>query len=332
MDYRRAAIVVLCLVITSSGRAENKPLPSWNDTAATEKIIAFVRAITDRSSREYVAPEERIVVCDSDGTLIIEQPMYMLLRFTLDRVKELAPKHPEWQHREAFTAILENRYQPPAGGGKHEILELFTSSFAGISTAEFDCLARDWLATARHPRFHRPWVELVYRPMQELFAFLRANEFKIWVVSGTTAEFLRPWMEKVYGVPPERVIGSRVELRLEARNGTPVLVRRAELEFANDRENKVIAIEKLIGRRPIAALGNSDGDLPMLEWTAAGAGRRLVVLIHHDDAEREYAYDRESRYGRLDRALAVAGDRGWTIVSMLKDWRLVYPFEACPSR
>jgi phosphoglycolate phosphatase-like HAD superfamily hydrolase len=274
---------------------------------------------------DFVPPAERIATFDNDGTLWSEQPMYFQLAFTIDRVKALAPKHPEWREKQPFKAVLEGDMKTLAASGERGLLQLTMATHAGMTTTEFEAIVKDWLARARHPRFQWPYNELVFQPMLEVLAYLRANGFKTFIVSGGGIEFMRPWVEQAYGIPPEQVVGSNIKTRFELRGGQPVLVRLPEVDFIDDKAGKPVGIHKFIGRRPIAAFGNSDGDLQMLQWTAAGPGARLMVLIHHTDAEREYAYDRQSSFGRLDKALDEALARKWTVVDMKGDWKSIYP-------
>lgn len=301
------------------------PLPSWNNTAPKQAILAFVNQVTTEGGPHYVPPSERIAVFDNDGTLWCEQPMYVQLQFALDRVKALAPQHPEWKVKEPFASLLQGDVKAVLAGGEKALLELMMASHAGMTTGEFDRAVRDWIATARHPRTGRLHTGMVYQPMLELLAYLRANGFKTFIVSGGGMEFIRPWAERAYGVPPEQVIGSSIRTAYEVRDGRPVMVRLPELNFLDDKAGKPVGIQQHIGRRPILACGNSDGDFEMLEWTTAGAGARLGLLVHHDDADREYAYDRRSHVGRLDRGLDEGPRHGWTIISMQADWRRVFP-------
>ncbi|HSQ70959.1 MAG TPA: HAD family hydrolase [Rubrivivax sp.] len=305
--------------------AQSDPLPSWNDGAAKARIIAFVRAVTAVGSRDFVPPADRIAVFDNDGALWSEQPMYFQLAFAIDRVKALAPQHPEWKAKQPFKAALEGDLKTLAASGEEGLLELLMATHAGNTSEEFAQAVRSWVQTARHPTLKRPYTELTFQPMRELLDHLRANGFKTYIVSGGGVEFLRVISEELYGVPPEQVIGSSVKTKYELRNGVPVIVRLPTLDFIDDKAGKPVGIHKYIGKRPIAAFGNSDGDLQMLEWTTSAPGARLGVLVHHDDAEREFAYDRQSHIGRLDRALDEAGPRGWTVVSMRRDWKQVYP-------
>ncbi len=304
------------------------PLPSWNDGPAKQAIVQFVQSVTTEGGPDYVASAERIATFDNDGTLWVESPLPVQLAFILDRVRALAPQHPEWQTTQPFQAVLQNDHQALAAAGSKGLLEIVAATHAGMTTEEFDHIARDWFATARHPRFDRPYNALAYLPMVELLGYLRSNGFKTFIVSGGGIEFMRGFADQAYGIPPEQVIGSSGKTKFELRDGVPVLVRLPELDFYDDKEGKPTAIQKFIGRRPIASFGNSDGDHQMLQWTAAGAGRRLMGLIHHTDADREYAYElHPTRLGDLKEALADAKQRGWTVVNMQADWNRVFAFE-----
>jgi phosphoserine phosphatase len=305
------------------------PLPSWNDTASRRAIVEFVEKVTHEGSPNYVPAPERIATFDNDGTLWAEQPMYFQAFFIVDRIKALAPKHPEWTTQEPFASVLKGDMKAALAGGEKALLEMVMATHAGMSTAEFEQIVKDWIATAKHPKTGRPFTEMVYQPMLELLAYLRANGFKTYIVSGGGIEFMRPWTEKVYGVPPEQVIGSSIKTKYEIRDGKPVLVRLPEINFIDDKAGKPVGINQQIGRRPIAAFGNSDGDLQMLQWTTAGAGPRFALIVHHTDAEREWAYDRKSHIGKLDKALDEAQARGWTVVDMRRDWKTVF---AAPTK
>jgi len=300
-------------------------LPSWRDTPSRQAIVDFVVATTTPTSVGYVPPAERIAVFDNDGTLWAEQPAYFQLLFAIDRVQKMAPQHPEWKDTEPFRSVLAGDMGALAAGGEHAILELVMATHAGNTSEEFEAIVKDWLATARHPQTGRPFEEMIYQPMRELLDYLRANGFKTFIVSGGGVEFMRAFAERVYGIPPEHVIGSSIRTRYEVRDGKPVIVRLPELDFLDDKADKPVGIHKFIGRRPVLAFGNSDGDFQMLEWTTAGDGARLGLLVHHTDAEREYAYDRESSIGRLARGLDEADQRGWIVVDMKRDWARVFP-------
>jgi hypothetical protein len=301
------------------------PLPSWNDTAPRKTIIAFVERVTKQGSPDFVPPAERIATFDNDGTLWAEQPLYFQFQFTLDQVKRLAPDHPEWKTNEPFASALKGDLNSVAASGVKGMLELTEATHAGMTTEEFSKTVTEWFATARHPKTGRPYTAMVYQPMLEVLTYLRANGFKTFIVSGGGVEFIRAFAEKTYGVPPEQVIGSQGKLKFELRVGKPVLVKLPEVQFVDDRDGKAIGIQTLIGRRPLAAFGNSDGDLQMLQWTAAGSGPRLCLLVHHTDAAREWAYDRASSIGKLDKALDEANSKGWTVVSMKDDWKTIFP-------
>ncbi len=322
----RIALVVVTLTVASAARAQaSDPLPSWNEGTAKARIVAFVQAVTDKAGKDHVEAADRVAVFDNDGTLWSEQPAYFQLLFAIDRVKALAPKHPEWKTKQPFKAALEGDMKALAASGEKGLIELVMATHAGNTPEEFQKVVRDWLATARHPKFKRPFTELVYQPMLELLDYLRANGFKTYIVSGGGIEFVRAWSQEVYGIPPEQVIGSSIKTKYEVRNGVPTLVRLPEINFIDDKAGKPVGINQHIGRRPIAAFGNSDGDFQMLEWVTAGPGPRLGLFVHHDDAEREFAYDRKSHIGRLDRGLDEGPRRGWTIASIRNDWKTVYP-------
>jgi phosphoglycolate phosphatase-like HAD superfamily hydrolase len=300
------------------------PLPSWNEGEARQRILDFVARVTDPASPDFVAEAERIAVFDNDGTLWSERPVYFQLYFAIDRIKELAPEHPEWKEIQPFRGVLENDLDAVAATGEHGLIELVMATHAGMTTAEFEKIVADWLATARHPERDRPYTELVYHPMLELLDYLRAHGFKTFVVSGGGIEFMRPWVEEVYGIPPEQVVGSSIKVEYRERDGEPVLVRLPEIDFIDDKKGKPVGIHKFIGRRPIAAFGNSDGDFQMLQWATAGEGPSLGAIVHHTDDEREWAYDRDSHVGRLDRGLDEAAERGWLLIDMKKDWKTVH--------
>ncbi len=300
-------------------------LPSWNDGATREALVSFVEDVTTEGGPHYVPPAERIAVFDNDGTLWSEQPIYVQLAFVADRVKALASEHPEWGDRQPFKGLLEGDLEAVSASGEHGLLEMLMATHAGMTTDEFAATAEEWLASARHPKLDRPYTDLVYQPMLELLDYLRANGFQTWIVSGGGIEFMRPWTEEVYGIPPEQVVGSSIKTQFEMREDGPALVRLPELDFIDDQAGKPVGIQKFIGRRPIAAFGNSDGDLQMLQWTTAGPGRRLGVIVQHTDGEREVAYDRESHIGRLGQALDEAPEQGWVVVDMTADWKTVFP-------
>jgi phosphoserine phosphatase len=308
-------------------QAQDDPLPSWSDGAAKSQIVDFVKAVTDRAGKDYVRPADRIAVFDNDGTLWAEKPAYFQLLFAIDRVRALAPQHPEWKTTQPFKAAIEGDFDTLAASGEKGIIELVMATHAGMTTDAFAKVVDDWIKTAQHPRFKRPYTDLVYQPMLELLSYLRPNGFKTYIVSGGGIEFMRVWADRVYGVPPEQVIGSSIVTRFEMQDGKPVLVREDKIDFIDDKAGKPVAINQFIGRRPIFAFGNSDGDLQMLQWTAAGDGPRFMGLVHHTDAEREWAYDRNSSVGRLDKALDDTDRNGWTVVDMKRDWTRVFPFQ-----
>lgn len=320
-------LAVLTGLLAASTMYAADPLPSWNDGSTKTAVVQFVARTTREGSPDFVPPAERIAVFDNDGTLWAEQPMYFQFLFALDQVKALASQHPEWKDKEPFASLLKGDAKNALAGGERALMEIMMATHAGTTTEEFEKRVRDWIATARHPVTKRPYTAMVYQPMLELLAYLRANGFKTFIVSGGGVEFMRPWTEAVYGIPPEQVVGSSIKTKFEMRDGKPVLVRLPEVNFVDDGPGKPVGIQMHIGRRPIAAFGNSDGDLQMLQWTAAGSGPRLCLYIQHTDAEREWAYDRASLIGRLDKGLDEAKTKGWTVVSMKSDWKSIYPVE-----
>lgn len=301
------------------------PLPSWNDGHAKQSIVQFVADVTRQGGSKFVPVDQRIATFDNDGTLWVEQPIYTQFAFAIARVKALAPKHPEWKQQQPFKAVLDGDRKALAASGEHGMVQIVMATHTGMTTDQFEAIVKDWMGSAQHPRFHRPYTKCVYQPMLELLAYLRANGFKTYIVSGGGIEFMRPWTEQVYGIPPEQVIGSAVKTRFELQNGVPALLRLPEVDFVDDKAGKPVGIQKFIGRRPIAAFGNSDGDQQMLEWTAAGTGTRLMLLVHHTDAVREYAYDRQSSVGTLNKALDEANAKGWIVVDMKRDWKTIFP-------
>jgi phosphoserine phosphatase len=331
-NVKRAYVFLfVVMVAASTAAAGTDALPSWNDGAAKSAIIAFVQTATDKASMKFVPPEQRIAVFDNDGTLWPSHPMYTQLAFALDRVKALAPRHPEWKTQQPFKAVLDNDLKALAAAGEKGLVELVMASHAGMSTAEFEAIVTEWLDKARHPRFKRRYTELAYQPMLEILDYLRANGFKTYIVSGGGVEFMRPMTEKVYGVPPEQVVGSTIQTKYEVKDGRPVLMRLPKIDFIDDKAGKPVGINKFIGRRPIAAFGNSAGDRQMLEWTGAGSGRRLMMLVFHDDAEREYAYGPanglpDTKFGTFPQSLMdEANKKGWVVISMKSDWKTIFP-------
>jgi len=303
------------------------PLPSWNDGATKQPITAFVAAVSTAGGADYVPPEERVAVFDNDGTLWGEQPLYVQFSFALDRVKTLAPEHPEWRTKQPFRAAIEGDTDALLAGGTKGLLELLLATHAGMTTTEFEGIVSDWIATARHPALDRPYTDLAFQPMLELLAYLRANEFKTHIVSGGGVEFMRPFAESLYGIPPEQVIGSSIKTAYELRDGSPVIFRLPEIDFIDDGPGKPVGIHKFIGRRPIFAAGNSDGDWQMLQWTTIGRRPSFGLIVRHTDGGREWAYDRDSKIGHLDKALDDAAGQDWVVVDMKEDWKRIYRFE-----
>ncbi len=322
-----ALSVLSAPLLPSLASTQADPLASWNDGASKKAILEFVARVTRQGGPDFVAPAERIATFDNDGTLWVEHPMYVQLAFALDRVKAMAPQHPEWKDTQPFKAVLEGDMKTLAASGEHAMAELVMATHAGMTTEEFQNIVTDWLATARDPRFKRPYTELSYQPMIELLTYLRASGFKTFIVSGGGIEFMRPWTERVYGVPPEQVVGSSIKTEFQMRDGRPELFRLPEVNFVDDGAGKPVGINEFIGRRPIAAFGNSDGDLEMLQWTTMSRGVRLGAIVHHTDAEREYAYDRDTPFGRLDRALDAAATNQWVVIDMKNDWKRIFAFE-----
>jgi phosphoserine phosphatase len=319
-----ASAIVIALVPLLGALAAD-PLPSWNDGPAKSAIVSFVEKVTKPDTADFVAPEKRIATFDNDGTLWIEQPMYIQFAFLLDRVEALAPEHPEWKDNPLFKAALDRDLKALGQFGARGLAELTAATSTGMTTAEYEQIVEEWIETARDPKFKRPYTALVYQPMLELMRYLRANGFKTFIVSGGGIDFMRPWTDKVYGIPPEQVVGSSIEVKYEMRDGEPVLMRLPKIRFIDDKAGKPVGIHYHIGQRPIAAFGNSDGDLEMLTYVTAGKGPRFGLLVHHDDAKREFAYDRDSAFGKLDKALDAAKAKGWTVVDMKEDWKQVFP-------
>jgi phosphoserine phosphatase len=321
------AVLVGLVALTSGNACAQDPLPSWNDTAPKKAIVAFVEKVTKEGAPDFVPVAGRIATFDNDGTLWCEKPLPVQLFFMLDRVKTLAPQHPEWKTNEPFASILKGDLKAALAGGDHALLEIVAATHAGMTNEEFEQIVKAWIATAKHPRFQQPFTACVYQPMIELLAYLRANGFKTYIVSGGGIEFMRPWTETVYGIPPEQVVGSSIKTKFEMRDGKPVLVRLPELNFNDDKGGKPVGILQHIGRRPVMAFGNSDGDLQMLQYTGGGRGARFCLYVHHTDAGREYAYDRNDALARLDLGLDEAAAKGWTVVSMEDDWKRIFAFE-----
>jgi phosphoglycolate phosphatase-like HAD superfamily hydrolase len=326
-----AGVLAAGLFGFASGQAQSEvpdPLPSWNEGPVKKSIIDFVTRVTKEGGPDYVKPELRIATIDNDGTLWVEQPMYTQLAFALDRVKVLAPQHPEWKTTQPFKAVLDGDVEALAASGEKGMVEIIAATHSGMSTDDFLKIVGDWLATAKHPRFKRLYTELVYQPMIELLVYLRANQFKTFIVSGGGQEFMRVFAEKTYDVPPEQVVGSGSATQFETWDEAPVLMRLPKVDFIDDGPGKPVGINRFIGRHPIFAFGNSDGDKEMLEWTAARPGLSFMGLVHHTDGVREYAYDRQSKFGKLDKALDEANAKGWAVVDMKKDWKTIFPPEA----
>ena len=332
--YRYRGFILTLLVgflsigcATRPGTETQDPLPSWNDGPSKQGIVEFVRNVTDANSADYVEPSERIAVFDNDGTLWAEKPIYFQFFFILDRIRSMAPDHPEWKTTQPFQAVLENDFETLGATDRDALAYMMGIAVSGTTTEEFEDIVKNWLATTVHPVTGQPYTSMVYQPMLELLDYLKANGFTNFIVSGGGIGFMRPWSEAVYGIPPERVVGTSMELEYELLDGKPVIQRKPQLHFLNDKGGKPVSIERFIGRRPILAAGNSDGDYQMLEWTTAGKGKRLGLIVHHTDAEREWAYDRDSTSGRLDRGLDHAAANGWLLIDMASEWKLVFPAE-----
>jgi phosphoglycolate phosphatase-like HAD superfamily hydrolase len=323
-----ASLVVLFVFSFALPALAADPLPSWNDGQAKQSIITFVEKVTQPGSPGFVPVPERIAVFDNDGTLWSEKPLPVQLYFVLDRVKALSAQHPEWKTQEPFASILKGDLKTAAAGGERALLDLIMATHTGNTTVEFEQIVKDWISTAKHPKTGMRYTEMVYQPMLEVLAYLRADGFKTFIVSGGGIEFMRPWTEQVYGIPPEQVVGSSVKTKFELRDGNPVLVRLPEVNFNDDKGGKPVGINRHIGRLPIAAFGNSDGDLQMLQYTGAGSGVRFCLYVHHDDADREYVYDRQDGLAKLDKGLDEAAAKGWTVVSMKDDWKTIYPTQS----
>lgn len=309
-------------------KAENDPLPSWNHGATKTAITDFVARVTKEGGPDYVPVADRIATFDNDGTLWVEQPNYTEAIFVNDRIERLAAQHPEWRTKQPFAAVLNHDMKALAASGEKGMVELLVVTHTGMTTEQFDQTVTDWIAQARHPRFKRPFTQCIYQPMVEVLNYLRAHGFKTYIVSGGEQEFMRPWTERAYGVPREQVIGSSFKTEFTMKDEVPVLMRLPQVDSIDDGPGKPANIGKFIGKRPIAAFGNSDGDQQMLEWTTAGSGARLAALVHHTDAEREYSYDRESKVGKLDKALDEAREKHWIVIDMKADWKNVFPASA----
>jgi len=319
---------VLLLLLIGTGAAAAEALPSWNDGPSKRAIVKFVTEVTTTGAPTFVPVADRLAVFDNDGTLWCEQPIYFQFAFALDQVKAMAPKHPEWKTQEPFASILKGDLNGMLASGEKGIFQVLAATHTGMTTDDFNRIAKEWFATAKHPRFKRPYTDLTYKPMVELLGYLRDNGFKTFIVSGGGVEFIRIFSDSAYGIPTEQVIGSTGELQFKVLlDGKPVLMRLPKVSLVDDGPGKPVGIQRFIGRRPIFAFGNSDGDKQMLEWTAGGDGPRFMGLVHHTDAEREYAYDRKSHVGKLDKALDEATAKGWTVVDMKTEWKKVFSFE-----
>lgn len=318
------AIVVIALPRSSAQQAAD-PLPSWNECATKKAIIDFVAKVTKEGSPDFVAPPERIATFDNDGTLWVEQPMYTQIAFALDRVKVLAPEHPEWKEKQPFKAVLEGDLKALAAAGEKGMIEIVLATHTGMNVEKFETTVKEWLATAKHPRFQRPYTECIYQPMLEVMQFLRANGFKTFIVSGGTVEFMRPFTFKTYGVPPDQVVGTTFKTKYEVKGDSSSIFLEPAIDQIDDKTGKPVSIMKYIGRRPLMAFGNSDGDYQMLEYTTTGKGPRFGMFVHHTDAKREYAYDRNSTFGKLDKGLDDAAKRGWFLADMKNDWKTIFP-------
>jgi hypothetical protein len=318
-------LLVACPVLSCAQVANGDPLPSWNEGPVKASIVNFVTGVTRAGSADFVKPEDRIATFDNDGTLWSEQPMYVELVFSFDRVKELAPQHKEWETQEPFAAVLHNDIKALAASGDRGMMELFLATHSGMTTDQFSQIVENWITHAQHPRFHKLYTDCVYQPMLELLQYLRDNSFKTYIVSGGEQGFMRPWAQRVYGIPPEQVIGTMFKTQFITAGGLPTIERLPALDSIDDGPGKPVNIQRFIGKKPIAAFGNSDGDLQMLEWATAGPGLRLGLLVHHTDAAREYSYDRTSSMGRLDKGLTEASTAHWTVVDTAKDWKVMFP-------
>jgi hypothetical protein len=313
--------------LTATAQDVMDPLPSWNEGATKQAILDYVTSVTTEGSANFIPVSERIATFDNDGNLWSEQPAYFQLFFAMDRIKALAPEHPEWKTTQPYQSVLENDMKTLMSYGEHGLIQIVMATHAGNTVGEFEQIVKDWLATAKHPRFDRPYTDLIYQPMLELINYMKANDFKTFIVSGGGIEFMRPWTESVYGIPKDQVIGSSIKTKYDYNDGNPVIRRLPELNFIDDKEGKPEGINQYIGKKPVFASGNSDGDLQMLRWTDSNTYNSFQLYLHHTDAGREWAYDRESSIGRLDKGLDEANEKAWTVIDMKNDWKVVYPFE-----
>jgi len=321
-------IIIAVFLFTACTQKEQKasdPLPSWNESPSKTAIINFVKTTTNPGSATFIPQKDRVAVFDNDGTLWSEQPIYFQLAFAIDRVKEMADDHPEWQTEQPFKALLEGDIKTALSGGEEELLEIIMSTHAGMTTKEFEQTVKDWISSARHPQTGKLYKEMVFQPMLEVLNYLRENGFKTFIVSGGGIDFMRPWTQEVYGIPPDQVVGSSGKVKFEFIDDQPVLLKLPEINFIDDKEGKPVGIHQFIGKQPVMAFGNSDGDLAMLQYTASNMNKSLMVYIHHTDSEREWAYDRESHIGKLDKGLDEANEKGWTVIDMKKDWKVIFP-------
>jgi hypothetical protein len=331
-------IIILLVLVSCKEQVETKettttvaeiidPLPSWNEGAAKEAILKYVSDATKEGSANFIPVSERIATFDNDGNLWSEQPAYFQLFFAMDRIKALAPENPEWKTTQPYQSVLENDMVKLMSYGEHGLIQIVMATHGGNTVKEFEQIVKDWLATAKHPRFDRPYTDLVYQPMLELINYMKANNFKAFIVSGGGIEFMRPWVEGVYGIPKDQVIGSSIKTKYDYNDGNPVIRRLPELNFIDDKEGKPEGINQFIGRKPVFASGNSDGDLQMMRWADSNTYPSFQLYLHHTDSIREWAYDRDSHIGKLDKGLDEANEKGWTVIDMKKDWKVVYPFE-----
>jgi phosphoserine phosphatase len=331
MKHFKKSLLLFSTIIffscTDQNVQQSDPLPSWNDGATKTAILDYVNDVTNAESENFIEVSERIATFDNDGNLWSEQPAYFQLFFAIDRVKALASEHPEWKTEQPFKAVLDNDVNELMKHGEHELIKIVMATHAGNTTDEFEAIVKDWLTTAKHTRFNRPYTDLVYQPMLELIKYLQENDFKTFIVSGGGIEFIRPWVEEAYGIPKDQVIGSSIKTEYDYNNGDPIIKRLPELDFIDDKEGKPEGINRFIGRKPVFASGNSDGDLQMMRWAASNNLKSFMLYVHHTDAEREWAYDRDSHIGRLDKGLDEANEKGWVVVDMKNDWKIIYPFE-----
>jgi hypothetical protein len=332
-------IIILFVVVSCKEQAATKkeitttieeiinPLPSWNEGVTKQAILDYVNVVTTEGSDNFIPISDRIATFDNDGNLWSEQPAYFQLFFAIDRIKTLASEHPEWKEKQPYKSVLEDDMKTLMSYGEHGLIEIVMASHAGNTVEEFEQIVKDWLAIAKHPRFNQPYNKLIYQPMLELLDYLRDNDFKTFIVSGGGIEFMRPWVEEAYGIPKDQVIGSSIKTEFLMIDGKPQIKRLPALDFIDDKEGKPIGINKFIGKKPVFASGNSDGDLQMLQYTDSNKYASFQLYLHHTDAEREWAYDRESHIGKLDKGLDYANENGWTVIDMKKDWKVIYPFD-----